>query len=155
MDLEPSISESALLAEQSQVQESFDGYIYPVLTLPNEITSEIFICFLPDYPATPPLTGLASPTTLTHVCRQWRAVALATPVLWRAIKFHTGRTTHAQIRRISDEWMKRAGSCSLSIDINTPDGDFVCEIQAEPSAERWEHLQLFSPLSGRPPRYRW
>ncbi|KAJ6456457.1 hypothetical protein C8R45DRAFT_578737 [Mycena sanguinolenta] len=150
MDLQPSISESILLPERSRVQERLDGYTSPVLTLPNEITSEIFLRFLPDYPATPPLTGLASPITLTHVCRQWRAVALATPVLWRAIEFHTGRTPHTQIRRISDEWMRRASSCPLSININTPDGDFIHEILAEHSAERWEHLQLYIPLLALP-----
>ncbi|KAJ7641164.1 hypothetical protein FB45DRAFT_712335, partial [Roridomyces roridus] len=57
----------------------------PVLTLPNEITSEIFVHFLPPYPVCPPMTGLDSPTSLTHICRQWREIALATPKLWRAI----------------------------------------------------------------------
>ncbi|KAJ6456438.1 hypothetical protein C8R45DRAFT_1110954 [Mycena sanguinolenta] len=128
-----------------------DGYTYPVLTLPNDITSEIFICFLPIYPAAPPLIGLASPTTLTHVCRHWRAVALATPALWRAIQFHPGRTRHPRIRRISDEWIRRAGSCPLSIDILTTDGDFLSEILAGPSTELWEHLQLrHDPRSALP-----
>ncbi|KAJ7235301.1 hypothetical protein B0H12DRAFT_149278 [Mycena haematopus] len=40
-DLENSLS--ALRLEQVQVQSRLDSYKYPVLTLPNEITSEIFI----------------------------------------------------------------------------------------------------------------
>ncbi|KAJ6504124.1 hypothetical protein C8R47DRAFT_177927 [Mycena vitilis] len=56
-------------------------------TLPNEITSEIFLHFLPVYPRCPPLTGNLSPTCLTHICRRWREIALTTPALWRAMPF--------------------------------------------------------------------
>ncbi|KAJ7917678.1 hypothetical protein B0H13DRAFT_2657737, partial [Mycena leptocephala] len=48
LDLERSIS--ALRIEKTQAQERLDSYKYPVLTLPNEIVSEIFIHFLPPYP---------------------------------------------------------------------------------------------------------
>ncbi|KAF7376699.1 F-box domain-containing protein [Mycena sanguinolenta] len=57
LDVERSPSE--LRAEQ---QERLDAYKYPVLTLSNEVISEIFVHFLPVYPSA---TGLASPTTLT------------------------------------------------------------------------------------------
>jgi len=83
LDLERSLS--VLRLERTAVQERVDSSTYPVLTLPNEITSEIFIHFLPIYPLCPPLTGILSPTLLTHICRQWREIALATPELWRAI----------------------------------------------------------------------
>jgi hypothetical protein len=58
-DLECSISELQLVLGR------LDCYKYPVLTLPNEITTEIFIRFLPIYPSCPQLTGLESPTLLT------------------------------------------------------------------------------------------
>ncbi|KAJ6472706.1 hypothetical protein C8R47DRAFT_1324617 [Mycena vitilis] len=41
--------------------------------------------FLPVYPLCPPSTGDSSLTLLTHICRAWREIALATPGLWRAI----------------------------------------------------------------------
>ncbi|KAF7334590.1 F-box domain-containing protein [Mycena venus] len=45
---------SALRIEKAQIQERLDSYKYPVLTLPTEITSEIFLHFVPDYPNFPP-----------------------------------------------------------------------------------------------------
>jgi hypothetical protein len=74
-----------LRSEKSAAQERLDSYKYPVLTLPSEIVCNIFIHFLPIYPTCPPLTGPLSPILLTHICGGWREIALALPVLWRAI----------------------------------------------------------------------
>ncbi|KAJ7641207.1 hypothetical protein FB45DRAFT_899649 [Roridomyces roridus] len=71
-----------LQLERYPCQQRLDAHRYPVLALPNEIVGEIFVHFLPLYPDTPPLTGIYSPTTLTHICSQWREIALATPKLW-------------------------------------------------------------------------
>ncbi|KAJ7827567.1 hypothetical protein B0H13DRAFT_2439228 [Mycena leptocephala] len=82
-DLERSLS--ALREEKMLVQERLDSYKYPVLEIPNEIVSDVFLHFLPSYPSFPPLTGLLSPTLLTHICRRWREIALSTPALWTAL----------------------------------------------------------------------
>ncbi|KAJ7817961.1 hypothetical protein B0H13DRAFT_2456420 [Mycena leptocephala] len=74
--------------EKMLAQKRLDSYKYPVLTLPNEIVSEIFIHFLPAYPEYPPLTGLLSPTLLTHICRKWQEIVLGTPALWSAISVY-------------------------------------------------------------------
>ncbi|KAJ7225235.1 hypothetical protein B0H12DRAFT_276986 [Mycena haematopus] len=149
MDLERSLS--TLRTEQVLVQERLDAYKYPVLTLPTELTSQIFIHLLPIYPAVPPLTGLDSPSSLTYVCRHWREVALATPVLWRAIKFDyssEGIVLYEQLRHICDVWIKRSGSYLLSIDIDVDGQDHT--IFTKPlvmAAARWEHLKLNGPAS--------
>jgi hypothetical protein len=83
-DLERSLS--VLRSEKSAAQERLDSFKYPVLTLPNEIVCEIFVHFLPPYPICPPATGPLSPILLTHICRGWREIALASPALWRAIQ---------------------------------------------------------------------
>ncbi|KAF8126112.1 hypothetical protein K438DRAFT_1891089, partial [Mycena galopus ATCC 62051] len=83
LDLERSIF--ALRTEKQLVQERLNSYKYPVLTLPNELTVEIFIHFLPPYPDYSLFTGHDSPTLLAQVCRQWREIALETPTLWRAM----------------------------------------------------------------------
>ncbi|KAF7376903.1 F-box domain-containing protein [Mycena sanguinolenta] len=146
MEVESSLS--ALRAKRALVQHRLDAYKYPILTVPNEITSEIFMHFLPDYPAVSPLNGLASPTSLTHVCHKWREVALATPALWRAIRFNNHHIPYEEILPICRTWIKRSGSCALSIDINLDNSDILHKIFAEPLAMatmRWEHLNLWVP----------
>ncbi|KAK7041257.1 hypothetical protein R3P38DRAFT_3179891 [Favolaschia claudopus] len=54
----------------------------PLLSLPDETISEIFIRFLPLYPEPPPVAGRYSPIVLTHICRLLRGIARATPELW-------------------------------------------------------------------------
>ncbi|KAJ7187964.1 hypothetical protein C8R46DRAFT_1053194 [Mycena filopes] len=76
---------SELDDEAAISQERLDNFKYPVLTLPPEILSEIFIHFLPAYPICLPLTGPNPPTRLTQICHTWREIAVATPSLWRAI----------------------------------------------------------------------
>ncbi|KAF7375659.1 F-box domain-containing protein [Mycena sanguinolenta] len=152
VDLEHSLS--GLRREKARIRARLDAYKYPVLTLPNEVTSEIFIHFLPIYPAIPPLVGLASPTCLTLVCHKWREVALTTPTLWRAIEFNDDRgILYEHIRRISDAWIGRSGSCLLSINIAVDSPDFLKETLTKSLAEattRWEHLQAWIPKSSFP-----
>ncbi|KAJ7744660.1 hypothetical protein B0H16DRAFT_1857475 [Mycena metata] len=92
---------------------------YPVLTLPTEITSGIFTHFLPLYPSFPPLTGLESPNLLTHICHDWREIALNTPRLWRAIPIfgrHAERG-HLELIRL---WLQRSQPMPLSLRIWSP-----------------------------------
>ncbi|KAJ7841423.1 hypothetical protein B0H13DRAFT_116925 [Mycena leptocephala] len=115
-DLELSLAE--LPAEKTLVQERLRSSTYPVLTLPNEIVSEIFIHFLPLRPLCPPLTGLLSPTTLMQICLQWREVTQATPELWRAIPFANNRIPLEAQLHICDIWLSRSRGYPLSIRIN-------------------------------------
>ncbi|KAJ6504168.1 hypothetical protein C8R47DRAFT_968577 [Mycena vitilis] len=90
----------------------------PVLALPSELASEIFLHFLPVYPRCPSLTGPLSPTFLTHICRTWREIALTTPALWRAIPFYTHTITpFARRLEIFNIWLRRSSHCPLSIEI--------------------------------------
>ncbi|KAJ7879484.1 hypothetical protein B0H14DRAFT_2500502 [Mycena olivaceomarginata] len=83
-DLERSLSQ--LRGQRALAQERLDSYKYPVLTLPNEIICEIFIHLLPIYPSCSPITGSCSPILLTHICGEWRKIALEFPALWRALE---------------------------------------------------------------------
>ncbi|KAJ7805966.1 hypothetical protein B0H13DRAFT_2487110 [Mycena leptocephala] len=146
LDLERSIA--TLRAEKAQVQGRLDSYKYPVLTLPNEIVSEIFIHFLPPYPQCPPLSGSLSPNTLVRICRQWREVALDTPALWRAIRLSDRRIQSVEIQRhIADTWLRRSRFRPLSIvfEFLYLDPDFrTSELFATliRHRARWEHLKL-------------
>jgi hypothetical protein len=140
LHLERSLSASG--EEKILAQERLDSYKYPVLTLPNEIVSNIFVHFLPAYPHYPPLTGLLSPTLLTHICRRWREMALGTPALWSAISLHIRCIPLEQKAHIFDLWLKRSRFCPLSLKI--VDGTNVAAILAAviPHRARWEHLEL-------------
>ncbi|KAF7342130.1 F-box domain-containing protein [Mycena venus] len=162
LDLERSIAE--LPAEQATVQERLNSYRYPVLTLPNEIISEIFIHFLPIYPLCPPLIGILSPICLTHICHKWRAIALATPALWKAIQLSSACTTSTlrnngdNLVEIFETWLNRSGCCPVSIEINDHRPafwmpDIISAIV--PHRARLEHLKLdiydsVLPLFGGP-----
>ncbi|KAJ6562389.1 pyridoxal phosphate-dependent transferase [Mycena capillaripes] len=143
------ITSSALQAERALAQERLDSYKYPVLTLPSEIVSEIFLHFLPTYPLCPPLTGLFSPILLTHICHEWREIALSTPMLWRAIAIPSSIERRAHI---VETWLNRSGHCPLSIELNgrkafeQPPKVFVSVILRR---ARWEYFNL--TLDDAPP----
>ncbi|KAJ7659292.1 hypothetical protein DFH06DRAFT_439152 [Mycena polygramma] len=155
-DIKQSIS--ALLAEQTLARERIESYKYPVLTLPNEIMSEIFMHLLPQYPLCPPLTGNLSPHLLLRVCRKWRDIALSTPILWRAILVEkTIPDCDPLRRRMTDNkmsvargqasrvksWLDRSGRLPLSIQI--VEYEFLEEdiLRAiVPHHARWEYVSL-------------
>jgi len=137
-DLERSLA--ILRLEKTAAQERLDSYKYPVLTLPNEIISEIFIQFLPIYPECPPAIGPHSPTLLTHICREWREIALATPALWRAVSLSENLIPYDHISAI----LRRSGGCPLSIHMDEPDEGDVSEGIAVllPHRARWGYLRI-------------
>ncbi|KAF7335973.1 F-box domain-containing protein [Mycena sanguinolenta] len=143
LSLEQSIR--VLKAKKSRTQERLNSYVYPVLMLPSEITSEIFMKFIPEYPSPPPLTGLLSPTTLTHVCHQWREIALLTPALWRAILVPDySDCTTASLLCIFETWLSRSGCFPLSISMeyiwnSLPD---ECVAALISHRARWEFVRM-------------
>ncbi|KAJ7171012.1 hypothetical protein C8R46DRAFT_1216606 [Mycena filopes] len=140
LDLERSIA--TIRAEKALVQERLDAYRFPVLTLPDEITSGIFLHFPPVYPACPPLYGTLSPTNLTQICREWRAVALATPSLWRAIEVSLF-LTHGPVQTV-DRWLSLSRTYPTCIELATSTSYSVADVMSviAPHHARWEHLKL-------------
>ncbi|KAJ7187331.1 hypothetical protein C8R46DRAFT_981616 [Mycena filopes] len=147
------------VAEPQQDDSEQDPIPYPVLTLPNEIVSEIFIRFLPPYPECPPWTGSLSPSLLTQICEKWREIALSTPELWRAAAFTLsprllpplqGRAASPDQIDTSrlQSWLHRSGACPLSLQITSQryHDPRVSQIldAALPHRARWEHLMLHS-----------
>ncbi|KAJ7667265.1 hypothetical protein B0H17DRAFT_836591, partial [Mycena rosella] len=55
--------------------------VYPVLTLPPEIVSQIFVNCLPIHGRVRP-SPTTAPLTLTQICHHWREIALSTSALW-------------------------------------------------------------------------
>ncbi|KAJ7641271.1 hypothetical protein FB45DRAFT_1124876 [Roridomyces roridus] len=95
----------SMVVERETLQQALTDYKYPVLTLPSEVTSEIFLHFLPSYPKRASLNGPSSPSLLLQVCREWRDVKLGhqdTPAVY------------ARNQRFLVEWLERSKDCPLS-----------------------------------------
>ncbi|KAJ7103813.1 hypothetical protein C8R44DRAFT_530495, partial [Mycena epipterygia] len=69
-----------LTNERASLQDSIQRIIYPILTLPAELTSEIFLHCLPAEPVRP--SAKIAPMLLGAICREWRFIAHADPRLW-------------------------------------------------------------------------
>ncbi|KAJ6478076.1 hypothetical protein C8R47DRAFT_640893 [Mycena vitilis] len=157
LELDPSESRD----EKIRMQAGLDAVKYPVLTLPTEIVSEIFLHFLPVYPLCPPLVGIFSPTILTYICRHWRDIALSTPTLWRAIAFSGDTKSRdrsdfdknlARELQISDIWLRRSRHHPLSISLTSyrwPRSEIYAAIV--PHRARWEHIKFRTAPSNLPP----
>ncbi|KAJ7280972.1 hypothetical protein C8J57DRAFT_1564384 [Mycena rebaudengoi] len=141
------------LLSDMTVTTNLDEYKCPVLTLPTEITSEIFVHFLPPYPERPPATGLSSLGFLGQISRTWRESAFSMPRLWRAIELHHGDVSSTTALDLLRTWMSRSKNCPLSICLECNKDVLKMEIDVTPfieaiiaHAEHWEYIDLKAPL---------
>ncbi|KAJ7155173.1 hypothetical protein C8R46DRAFT_1005310 [Mycena filopes] len=102
---------AALKEELVAAEESLDRIIYPVLTLPNEITSKIFVVCLPSHGRVRPCPQTA-PLVLAQVCGHWRDVALSTSELWCSVDLDSRSPGSS---RVLEAWLSRAKRCPLSL----------------------------------------
>ncbi|KAJ6505012.1 hypothetical protein C8R45DRAFT_543796 [Mycena sanguinolenta] len=103
--------------EGSALEDSLSRVIYPVLTLPNEITARIFVHCLPNHGERP--SPQAAPLLPAQICRHWRAVALATCELWSRLYIRwpynaDGTATAASVKT----WISRAKGHPLSLGLD-------------------------------------
>ncbi|KAJ7641209.1 hypothetical protein FB45DRAFT_353756 [Roridomyces roridus] len=132
-----------LHSERKLAKKRLKAYRYPVLTLPNEIVSEICVHTLPLYPICPPMAGPSSPTSLAHVCRKWRDIALGSPELWRAIRFKYAAKHENRQTRAVRSWLDRSGTYPLAIQVG--EGRWIssgCLEAILHHRERWEYVNL-------------
>ncbi|KAJ7181142.1 hypothetical protein C8R46DRAFT_986272, partial [Mycena filopes] len=95
-----------LTEEKIAIQKSLDSIVYPILTLPVELTAEIFLHCLPDTP-TPPNSTMA-PMLLTRICQHWRNIACSTPRLWAALRIVFHQTLRPKFHLLLSEWLRRS-----------------------------------------------
>ncbi|KAJ7191453.1 hypothetical protein GGX14DRAFT_600423 [Mycena pura] len=81
---------SKLHRKQIELERRLGLIVYPVLTLPNEIISRIFVNCLPDHGRVCPLQSTA-PLLVAQICRCWRAIALETCQLWSSVDLTSTR----------------------------------------------------------------
>ncbi|KAJ6544181.1 hypothetical protein B0H19DRAFT_1169848 [Mycena capillaripes] len=105
-----------LEAERKIIQKRLRSLTYPVLSLPFDVTSEIFVHCLPDMQNSEPMFNfhqLPTPLLLSQICRAWRHVAFKTPTIWTIFRISVNDWPKLGSRRLA-EWVDRAGSSPLS-----------------------------------------
>ncbi|KAJ7479764.1 hypothetical protein FB451DRAFT_164572 [Mycena latifolia] len=159
------LSIRSLRNKRKMVQDRLDAYKYPVLTLPYEIVSEIFVHALPAYPIRPPLVGFLSTVELGLICHEWREITLSTPRLWRAFSIEaTWASSSSSAYRYLQACLARSGSLPLSISISLRtsiiDAANLIDTMVDHCA-RWEYIELghmemrdFRRLEGKMPLLR-
>ncbi|KAJ7053769.1 hypothetical protein C8F01DRAFT_1375016 [Mycena amicta] len=100
----------SLKTQRILVEEELSKIMYPVLSLPSELTTRIFALAV--------ATGVADHDPvllqLTAVCPQWRAVALDNPGLWQCIAFTSDVSDPEQLFLC---FAQRSGTLPLDISI--------------------------------------
>ncbi|KAJ7686796.1 hypothetical protein B0H17DRAFT_704105 [Mycena rosella] len=131
---------------------------HPILEVPPEILSEIFIECLPIYSATP--DPWRAPLLLGAICRDWRKTALSTPRLWSSfiLPVNLGRVTEdSGIIQLFEYWLFRGGSCPLTMVIScyhgtsesAPSGLLPASLLRALSdcSSRWHDVNLVLPFA--------
>ncbi|KAJ7472368.1 hypothetical protein B0H11DRAFT_1352646 [Mycena galericulata] len=128
---------------------------YPVLTLPFEITTKIFVqCIVETEEPNPG----SAPLLLGRICRQWRSIALSTPQLWSSFKktLNIDKTLNVHASRYSSLlellqiWFSRSAMHPLKLKIRygglrirpTPEPFHRLLLQ---QAHRWQEVTLCLP----------
>ncbi|KAJ7693817.1 hypothetical protein B0H17DRAFT_479932 [Mycena rosella] len=122
---------------RASVQSQLDRDVYPVLTLPPEITSEIFIQCLPTGNAKVLLSQ--APFLLLRICRQWREIALSTPGLWTTLNLNAVKLRDRVSRQFPERWvnlaagwLRRAGSHPVSVTLRHPPEEEPTHVMYQP-----------------------
>ncbi|KAJ7429668.1 hypothetical protein B0H11DRAFT_2265158 [Mycena galericulata] len=168
------IQQKACLDELEETRRRLESklaqIVYPVLTLPPEIVSRIFVECLPGHGRVRPSPD-APPLSLAQICRHWRVIALSSCELWASVDmdyffpsvdmesifsalgmdgFFSDGTGHGlpeergHGKELLQTWFSRAKGRPLSVTIRSPDHDVPTPIISLLSSvyERLHSLEL-------------
>ncbi|KAJ7148053.1 hypothetical protein C8R43DRAFT_1129210 [Mycena crocata] len=104
--------------EQRELEASLSLIVYPVLTLPIEITARIFVDCLPYHGHITPSSRTA-PLLLAQICHDWRNIALSTCRLWSSFDTSTLHRYSPKpgLKHLLAAWFPRAKGCLLSLTV--------------------------------------
>ncbi|KAJ7070092.1 hypothetical protein C8F01DRAFT_1115218 [Mycena amicta] len=103
--------------EYAATLEELNEIRYPILNLPAEVVSEIFVHCLPKETVDVVSTRDA-PILLCRICRRWRQIALSTLRLWTTFTVVVeSESQKAQLADIAQTWLSRTGGFPLTISL--------------------------------------
>ncbi|KAJ7020224.1 hypothetical protein C8F04DRAFT_198418 [Mycena alexandri] len=130
-----------LILARAPVASALDSIVYPILTLPPEITAEIFLHYVDDEPLKLPKSyrrnRISGPPLLASVCQAWRGIAIHLQTLWSDIKVDdTASETLIQccLARAKDHPL------SLNLKLFQPDGHRILTAFAS-HVMQWESIK--------------
>ncbi|KAJ7108807.1 hypothetical protein C8R44DRAFT_297158 [Mycena epipterygia] len=123
--------------EQQSIQNTLHLIVYPILTIPPELTIEIFLHCLPDVPWEP--NASVAPMLLGAVCRQWREIAWNTPALWNSLTIEWRWEEKRDLKSLMEWWLSR-GANTLRISSERSVDEFETMILG--TIQRWSNLQF-------------
>lgn len=153
------------VAEQPEIKSnhrpSSSSAVQAVFMIP-ELLGRIFAnCLTIAGPtdALPTASADEAPVLLMRVCRMWRETALGTPQLWSSLQLTCFPVVPCKMLaekhiELLDTWMKRSGSCPLSIGLKyfglwVSDVSIIRKILATilPYSHRWRFIDITAPMS--------
>ncbi|KAJ7458394.1 hypothetical protein B0H11DRAFT_187071 [Mycena galericulata] len=148
-ELDSAISEHRLRIQELEdirkpIQQELNRVVYPVLTLPPEITSDIFCQCLPlrEWNSTYSFDTHEAPLLLLQVCATWRSIAISTPRLWAHLHLYIRKPPIRKgIEAVVEEWLSRAGSSPLSFSLNELEDGFGPDIVGTLVRRHASHFQ--------------
>jgi hypothetical protein len=166
---------NSLKRKRAHIQESIDDFntiLAPVRRIPMDILGVIFVNCLATH-RNPIMSASEAPILLTHICRDWRSIALSIPRLWSRLYVPTlpivlqyppeappsvnSLKAERRLKVRTEEvqrWLRLSAACPLAITLMPAGGpashppllDSIIQ-----SSRRWQQLELglgfFSPES--------
>ncbi|KAJ7732351.1 hypothetical protein DFH07DRAFT_846572 [Mycena maculata] len=141
-----------LAQKEENLTEFIDAHlalVSPARRLPHDILAEIFTwCF--------PSNGQAridpedAPLLITHICREWRNLALSLPRLWASLHIElSGYHLQARIDEGVEYWLARSADLPLSISLKIPTHSLRTSVPLLDAlmkySHRWEHVRFVLP----------
>jgi hypothetical protein len=121
----------------------------PMNRLPIELVTKIFIHCLPDKPVSP--DRHRAPLLLGQICKHWRTMALAMPLLWRTIRARISSDPDILERQVAwiELWLLRSSECPLVINLHLLSRSHSHQVLDVVicHAHRWQDVSLHLTLS--------
>ncbi|KAJ7191898.1 hypothetical protein GGX14DRAFT_596871 [Mycena pura] len=107
-----------LATARKLIVDALESIVFPILTIPPEITTEFFMHYV-DWVNGDPRTRRGGPLVLASVCSSWRSIALNFPKIWSEIHISNLAAGLPGVEKRVRCWLQRVGDHALAIDMTS------------------------------------
>ncbi|KAJ7262929.1 hypothetical protein C8J57DRAFT_1630723 [Mycena rebaudengoi] len=124
-----------LLAEERHaILRKLGAVVYPILTLPSDVTAEIFMHYLGNFPNITYDYDLKTypPVLLASVCKAWRRLALSFPRLWASLGLYWHSESVIRHEQLLQCWLPRSRGCPIDLKLSSRElAPSICDTVAK------------------------